>query len=77
MGGRYLADLSAVSAAAKVLELDLSKTLNAYGVAGATAPLPNTQKWGWNPKATEYIVFDTSGFIWFIGATSITVSPAF
>jgi 2-methylcitrate dehydratase PrpD len=39
---------SAVSAAAKVLDLDLAKTLNAYGVAGATAPLPNTQKWGWD-----------------------------
>jgi len=38
---------SAVVAAAKVLKLDLKQTLNAYGVAGATAPLPNTQKWGW------------------------------
>jgi 2-methylcitrate dehydratase PrpD len=38
---------SAVAAAAKVLNLDLKQTLNAYGVAGATAPLPNTQKWGW------------------------------
>ena len=37
----------AVAAAAKVLNLDLKQTLNAYGVAGATAPLPNTQKWGW------------------------------
>jgi 2-methylcitrate dehydratase PrpD len=39
---------SAVCAAAKVLNLDLKKTLHAYGVAGATAPLPNTQKWGWD-----------------------------
>ena len=39
---------SAVCAAAKVLDLDLAKTLHAYGVAGATAPLPNTQKWGWD-----------------------------
>lgn len=37
---------SAVSAASKCLKLDLPKTLNAYGIAGATAPLPNTQKWG-------------------------------
>ncbi|MGD2147182.1 MAG: MmgE/PrpD family protein [Anaerolineae bacterium] len=37
----------AVAAAAKMLNLDLKQTLNAYGVAGATAPLPNTQKWGW------------------------------
>nr|WIE91255.1 MmgE/PrpD family protein [Mesorhizobium sp. WSM4875] len=38
---------SAVSAASKCLKLDLARTLNAYGTAGATAPLPNTQKWGW------------------------------
>jgi 2-methylcitrate dehydratase PrpD len=37
----------AVAAAAKLLDLGLKQTLNAYGVAGATAPLPNTQKWGW------------------------------
>jgi len=38
----------AVAAAAKLLNLDIDHTLNAYGVAGATAPLPNTQKWGWD-----------------------------
>jgi 2-methylcitrate dehydratase PrpD len=38
----------AVAAAAKILGLDLEQTLNAYGIAGATAPLPNTQKWGWD-----------------------------
>lgn len=40
--------LGAAAAAAKVLDMDLNKTLNTYGVAGATAPLPNTQKWGWD-----------------------------
>lgn len=39
--------LGAAAAAARVLNMDLDKTLNTYGVAGATAPLPNTQKWGW------------------------------
>lgn len=38
----------AAAAAAKLLNLDLNQTLDAYGVAGATAPLPNTQKWGWD-----------------------------
>lgn len=38
----------AVSAGSKCLGLDLEQTLNAYGIAGATAPLPNTQKWGWD-----------------------------
>jgi 2-methylcitrate dehydratase PrpD len=40
----------AVAATAKVLALDLEQTLHAYGIAGATAPLPNTQKWGWDPE---------------------------
>ena len=40
--------LGAAAAAARVLNMDLDKTLNTYGVAGATAPLPNTQKWGWD-----------------------------
>ncbi len=39
---------SAVVAAAKILELNSEQMLNAFGVAGATAPLPNTQKWGWD-----------------------------
>jgi len=38
----------AVSASCKCLRLDLNQTLNAFGIAGATAPLPNTQKWGWD-----------------------------
>ena len=38
----------AVVAAGKVLGFDLDRMLNAFGVAGATAPLPNTQKWGWD-----------------------------
>jgi 2-methylcitrate dehydratase PrpD len=38
----------AVVAAGKLLHFDLERMLNAFGVAGATAPLPNTQKWGWD-----------------------------
>jgi 2-methylcitrate dehydratase PrpD len=38
---------SAVIAAGKTLNLNSDKMINAFGVAGATAPLPNTQKWGW------------------------------
>ena len=38
----------AVTAAGKILGFDLDHMLNAFGVAGATAPLPNTQKWGWD-----------------------------
>ncbi|MEZ5831975.1 MAG: MmgE/PrpD family protein [Dongiaceae bacterium] len=39
--------MGAVASAAKAIGLNLEQTLNAYGTAGATAPLPNTQKWGW------------------------------
>jgi len=39
---------SAVVAAAKTMKLDTARMFNAFGVAGATAPLPNTQKWGWS-----------------------------
>ncbi len=38
----------AAIAASKVLNLDCDQLFNAFGVAGATAPLPCTQKWGWN-----------------------------
>ncbi len=38
----------AVVAAAKTMNLDTDQMFNAFGVAGATAPLPNTQKWGWD-----------------------------
>jgi 2-methylcitrate dehydratase PrpD len=37
----------ALVSAGKLLQLDLHGMLNAFGIAGATAPLPNTQKWGW------------------------------
>jgi 2-methylcitrate dehydratase PrpD len=38
----------AAIAAAKILNLDSEQLFNAFGVAGATAPLPCTQKWGWD-----------------------------
>lgn len=38
----------AVVAAAKTMNLNSDQMFNAFGVAGATAPLPNTQKWGWD-----------------------------
>ncbi|MEH0019428.1 MAG: MmgE/PrpD family protein [Desulfobacter sp.] len=38
----------AVVGAAKTMGLDRDGMFNAFGIAGATAPLPNTQKWGWD-----------------------------
>ncbi len=37
-----------VIAAAKSMDLNFDQFINAFGVAGATAPLPCTQKWGWD-----------------------------
>lgn len=41
--------LSAAVAGAKALGLSVEDTLHAYGTAGTTATVPNTQKWGWEP----------------------------
>jgi 2-methylcitrate dehydratase PrpD len=38
----------AAIAAARVMDLDTDRMFNAFGIAGATAPLPCTQKWGWD-----------------------------
>jgi len=38
----------AVVAASKAMKLSEDQIFNAFGIAGATAPLPNTQKWGWD-----------------------------
>jgi 2-methylcitrate dehydratase PrpD len=66
---------SAVSAAAKVLNLDLAKTLNAYGVAGATAPLPNTQKWGWDKSERPiHWVKEPTGWPCWTGTTAAVLA---
>jgi len=44
-----------MAACAKLLELDLKATLNAFGVAGATAPVAHAGKFGWADKSIAYI----------------------
>jgi len=44
-----------MAACAKLLELDLAATLNAFGVAGATAPVAHAGKFGWADKSIAYI----------------------
>jgi 2-methylcitrate dehydratase PrpD len=44
-----------MAACAKLLELDLADTLNAFGVAGATAPVAHAGKFGWADKSIAYI----------------------
>jgi 2-methylcitrate dehydratase PrpD len=44
-----------MAACAKLLELDLDATLNAFGVAGATAPVAHAGKFGWADQSIAYI----------------------
>ena len=45
----------AVAAAAKLRELNSLQTLNALGIAGASAPVPSGQKWGWDNRPLTWI----------------------
>jgi len=45
----------AVTAAAKLLNLNQNQTLNAYGIAGASAPVPSGQKWGWDSRPLTWM----------------------
>ena len=45
----------AVAAAAKLMQLNKSQTLNALGIAGAGAPVPSGQKWGWDNRPLTWI----------------------
>ena len=66
---------NAVAAAAKVLKLDLQQTLDAYGVAGATAPLPNTQKWGWDVEERPvHWVKEPTGWPCWTGTTAAVLA---
>ena len=66
---------SAVAAAAKVLDFDLGRMLNAFGVAGATAPLPNTQKWGWDIEERPiHWVKEPTGWAAWTGTTAAVLA---
>ena len=45
----------AVAAAAKLRALNKLQTLNALGIAGAGAPVPSGQKWGWDNRPLTWI----------------------
>ena len=45
----------AVAAAAKLRKLNKLQTLNALGIAGAGAPVPSGQKWGWDNRPLTWI----------------------
>ncbi len=45
----------AVTSAAKFRELNKLQTLNALGIAGASAPVPSGQKWGWDNRPLTWL----------------------
>ena len=45
----------AVAAAAKFRNLGLPQVLNALGIAGASAPVPSAQKWGWDNRPLTWV----------------------
>ena len=65
----------AVAAAAKVLQLDKEQTLNAMGIAGASAPVPSGQKWGWSNRPLTWMK-DAVALPAQIGVMSTTLAEA-
>ena len=45
----------AVAAAARLSNLNRLQTLNALGIAGASAPVPSAQKWGWDDRPLSWV----------------------
>ncbi len=43
------------AACAKLLDLDVDQTLNAFGVAGASAPVAHAGKFGWRDKSIAFV----------------------
>jgi len=44
-----------MAACAKLLGLDLEQTLNAFGIAGASAPVAHAGKFGWTEKSIAFV----------------------
>ena len=64
-----------VIAAAKLMDLSSTQFLNAFGVAGATAPLPCTQKWGWElAERPIHWVKEPTGWPCLIGALAAALA---
>ena len=68
---------SAAVAAAKTMNLNKAQMFNTFGVAGATAPLPNTQKWGWDSDERPiHWVKEPTGWPCWTGATAAVLSES-
>lgn len=68
---------SAAVAAAKTMGLGRDKMFNTFGVAGATAPLPNTQKWGWeSDERPIHWVKEPTGWPSWTGATAAILAES-
>jgi len=63
----------AVTSAAKLSGLNKLQTLNAMGIAGASAPVPSGQKWGWDKRPLTWMK-DAVAFPAQIGIMSMTLA---
>lgn len=66
---------AAVVSAAMMRKLDKLQLLNAIGIAGASAPVPSGQKWGWDKRPLTWIK-DTAALPAQIGVMSTTLAAA-
>ena len=65
----------AVTAAAKFRKLDKQQTLDAMGIAGASAPVPSGQKWGWDNRPLSWVK-DAVAMPAQVGVTATTLAAA-
>ena len=65
----------AVTTAARVKNLNITQTLNAMGIAGASAPVPSGQKWGWDTRPLTWIK-DAVAFPAQVGVMASTLAEA-
>ena len=65
----------AVAAAAKLRKLNRLQTLSALGIAGASAPVPSAQKWGWDDRPLSWVK-DAVAMPAQVGVLSATLAEA-
>lgn len=65
----------AVATVAKLRKLNRLQTLNALGIAGASAPVPSAQKWGWDNRPLSWVK-DAVAMPAQVGVLSATLAQA-
>jgi 2-methylcitrate dehydratase PrpD len=65
----------AVTAAAKINQLSKGQVRNAFGIAGASAPVPSAQKWNWDNRPLTWMK-DAVAYPAQIGITAATLAAS-